>query len=193
MVISAICEPRSGSTNLAKWFKTKDNFTSFIEPLNVVSKEYRGYKSVFDWNYNTKHLFIKEVYRPSNKKWSNLLDDVIKFSDKVIILYRENKEEQHESFLNAVKTNNWLNKWYVGEKNYTHKQENVDYLNALTNQFKEEYFDNNDFFHISYEELYQSSDGIKRLIEFIGLEELSNDNFPFGEKYRTEKIVDKII
>lgn len=193
MVITALCEPRSGSTNLAKWFKMKENFTSFIEPLNTVSRDYRGFKKIFDWSYNTKHLFIKEVYRPSNKAWSKKFDELIEFSDKIIILHRENKEEQIESWLNAIKTNNWIHKWSVGESGNPYREEDLIYLNNTIKEFKEKYFNNPNFLNITYEELYQSTNGIKRLIDFVGLEELTDDGFPFGERYRTESIVNKII
>jgi hypothetical protein len=190
MVITAICEPRSGSTNLGLWFKHKENFTSFIEPLNTVSKDYKGYKNVIDWKYNTNHLFIKEVYIPEKPKKIN---ELIEFSDKIIILYRENKYEQLESWLNACKTNNWTRNWNPVENSTNYQQVDVDHFNNIVNRFKENYFNNDNFLYISYEELYQSTNGIKKLIDFIGLEDLTCDNFPYGEKYRITKVVDKLI
>ena len=41
MVITILAEPRSGSTNLADWFKSNKDFTILQEPLNKHGKSYK--------------------------------------------------------------------------------------------------------------------------------------------------------
>jgi hypothetical protein len=114
------------------------------------------------------------------------------FLYKTIILYRENKIKQLESWVSALKTKNWVNKWLIGEiKHLTN--EDINYFNEMVNEFKLRYIDNQTFFTISYEELYETNYGIFKLLDFIGLDGLNNNGFPYGEQYRTIKVVDKLI
>jgi hypothetical protein len=83
MVITILAEPRSGSTNLANWFKSNKNFTVLQEPLNKNGMSYKKDIPVDKWFYDTSHLLIKEIYTPDKN-----LKELIQFSDKIIILYR---------------------------------------------------------------------------------------------------------
>jgi len=65
---------------------------------------------------------------------------------------------------------------------------NSFYFNHLKNEFYEKYLKNEKNFKISYEELYFRN-GINRLLEYINLEGLKNTNFPYGFKYRIEKLI----
>jgi hypothetical protein len=192
MKIFVLAEPRSGSTNLAKWFGTQKDFTVFIEPLNPVSIHYKHNKNVFNWGYETKNILIKEVFYPNSGERENVIKSLIDYSDKTIILYREDKIKQFESWLSALKTKNWGNKWVMNDMGSPTAEEK-NYFNKLINEFKIGYIDNPLFFSISYEELYETNDGIFRLLDFIGLDGITNEGFPLGERYRTIKVIDKLI
>jgi phage anti-repressor protein len=52
----------------------------------------------------------------------------------------------------------------------------------LKSEFKENYVNKN-YFTISYEELYYN-DGFQKILDYLNIECLKNENFPVGEKYR---------
>ena len=173
MVITILAEPRSGSTNLANWFYFNKNFTTLFIPSDTQSKWYK-LESPKDYKYNTNHLLIKEDYY----HYKNF-DELIQISDKIILLYRENTEEQIESWINAKTTKNWHSQWV--SKNIKNINE-TEFFIKLKNSFKKEYLDK-DYFKISYEELYYN-DGINRIIEYIKVDGFGD--FPIGKKYRVD-------
>jgi hypothetical protein len=178
MVISLLCEPRSGSTNLANWFYLQKNIDVLFEPLNPISEWYQNdinpslYKRIKDI------LCIKEIYYP-HKEWN----DIINISDKVVVLYRENTKEQLESFLNSVMTDNWLKKYIYKPIDNNFIREKTDYFNQLKFEFKERYISNENYFKISYEDLYERNK-FQNLLDYLSIDGLTIDGFPYGEKYR---------
>lgn len=182
MVILLLCEPRSGSNNLARWFGLYDTFTVVNEPLNKTSLHYKNGVPVNEWVYNTKHLLIKEIF---NKDID--FTPFINIADKLVLLYRENKVEQTESWLVASETNSWTKQWKVNDAKITNEEFKRHYLNNLFEGFKKNYLDNPKLFKITYEELYYNG-GIQKLIDYITLNELENKNFPYGERYRVENL-----
>jgi LPS sulfotransferase NodH len=182
MVIIILAEPRSGSTNLANWFYLNKNFTTLFIPSDPQSKWYKS-ESPKDYKYNTQHLLIKEDYY----HYKNF-NDVLDISDKIICLYRENTEEQIESWINAKTTNNWHNNWVL--KNIKNIDE-TNFFIELKNSFKKEYLDKN-YFKISYEELYYSN-GFQKIVNYLELECVQNTNFPIGRKYRINNATNKLI
>jgi hypothetical protein len=177
MVITILAEPRSGSTNFTNWFYFNKNFTTLFEPSNSGSKWFQNEIEPKDYKYNTKHLCVKEIYYPDTN-W----DTLVSISDKIIVLYRENSQEQLESFLSAVTTTNWDNSYVYTKKENTLTKEKMEYFNLLKSEFKEKYI-NKDYFIISYEELYYN-DGINKIVEYLNMEDVQNINWPIGEKYR---------
>jgi hypothetical protein len=173
MVITILAEPRSGSTNLANWFYFNKNFTTLFVPSDPQSKWYKP-ESPKNYKYNKNHLLIKEDYYHHKN-----FDELISISDKIILIYRENTEEQIESWTNAITTKNWDNQWVSNSiKNINETQ----FFIELKNSFKKEYL-NKDYFKISYEELYYN-DGINRIKEYIKIDGFGN--FPIGKKYRID-------
>ena len=171
MVITILAEPRSGSTNFTNWFYYNKNFTTLFIPSDPSSKWYNSL-SPSQYKYNTKHLLIKEDYYPYKN-----FDEVISISDKVICLYRENVNEQIESWINAKTTKNWDSKWVSNDI----KDDNeAQFFIELKDSFKEKYL-NKDYFKISYEELYFQN-GIEKVKNYIEIDGFSE--FPIGEKYR---------
>jgi hypothetical protein len=188
MVITILAEPRSGSTNLANWFNSNKNFTILQEPLNKNGISYKKDIPINKWNYNTTHLLIKEIYTPEIN-----LNELINFSDKIIFLYRENKNEQLESWLVAGLTNKWSDKWVNSKIAIPHKELKIDYFNKMISGFEKEYRLNGNNFVISYEELYYNN-GFERVVNYLNIDGVKNIDFPYGEKYRLEKnVTNKLI
>lgn len=184
MLITLLCEPRSGSTNLANWFYFKKNFTVLFEPMtNSKMKWYKGTTPPSEWEYSTEHLLVKEIL--GNGLY---FDELISMSDKVILLYRENEKDQIDSWLNATIENNWDRQWvYKGLENKAKEEA----FKEEKKYFKENYLDK-DFFRVSYEELYYSS-GFQRVLDYLNITDLENKNFPYGEKYRVSSTSRRLI
>lgn len=188
MVITILCEPRTGSTNLLNWFGSHINYSHAFEPFNnpiycktKSSKSiiFNNIKDITLWQYDTDNIVIKEIAYPGIN-----YEYFIKNSDKVIILYRESHKEQTESFLMSSTTQNFFN-------HYSYDKSMIDqsfspYLNAIKAEIKK-YFNSN-YFLISYEDLYYNGK-IKELINYIGDNDLNHNTFPYGTKYRKEKTI----
>jgi len=173
MIITILAEPRSGSTNLTNWFYPNKKFTTLFIPSDPKSKWYKNV-SPKEYKYNTEHLLVKEDYY----HYKNF-DELLSISNKIVLLYRENIEEQIESWTNAKLKNNWENQWvYTNIKN----DKETNFFLQLKNSFKENYL-NKDFFKISYEELYYNN-GFQKILDYLDMADLQNKNFPYGEKYR---------
>jgi hypothetical protein len=180
MIVTILAEPRSGSTNLTNWFYNNKNFTTLFEPINPTSKWFQKNKHPSKYNYRTEHLCVKEVHYP-NKNWT----DLISISNKIILLYRQDENTQIESWINAKNTNNWDGKWSYSKDNFKLNEIEVSFFKELKKSFKELYLNNTDYFKISYEELYQN-DGFQKIVEYLNIDCVKNENFPVGEKYRVE-------
>ena len=176
MVVTILAEPSSGSTNLANWFYFNKKFTTLFIPSDPQSKWYKS-ESPKDYKYNTQHLLIKEDYY----HYKNF-DELISISDKIILLYRENAEEQIESWTNAKLKNNWHNQWV---SNNIKNDIETNFFLELKKSFQEIYLNKN-YFKISYEELYYNN-GFEKIVNYLNIEEVKNIKFPIGNKYRINK------
>jgi len=191
MKIGLICEPRSGSQNLFKWFYQQENFTCFFKtgenryekPKNIDNFT-NGLKELHNnCTYTTEHLAIKEDYYIGSN-----INPLINNSDKIIYLYRENKNEQIQSWINAKKTNNFFTSWNF--RNIKDDNEHQYFLD-LKKEFKSKFINNSNF-TISYEELYYKN-GINKITEYVGISGLSKTSWPGGEKYRNDLQIKSII
>jgi hypothetical protein len=187
MIITILAEPRSGSQNLANWFTLYGNFTVLFEPLNKNSSYYKKGEPISEWIYNTEHFLIKEIYLPNTN-----LTELINISDKIVLLYRENDIEQLESWLVATETQNWLLGWPKNRIKITNQEHKENYFYSLKAGFKNDYLNDNDFFRISYEELYYKN-GFQKVIDYIDLDCIKNENFPYGHRYRIDLPPNKLI
>lgn len=179
MVITILAEPRSGSTNLVNWFIDKKEFTILYEPISSPDKIwYKNNIPPVLWQYDTNHLLVKETFNIKDN-----FSDILSISDKIIILYRDNNKEQFESWVSALKTNNWDNQWVYSES--ITKEEDTSYFNKLKEEFKINYLNSN-YFKISYEELYYNN-GFQKIVDYLKLDSVKNEYFPYGQKYRLEK------
>jgi len=175
MFITLLTEPRAGSTNFANWFFGLD-FIVLYTPSDPLSKWYQNGVLPKEYIYKTKNILVKEDFYPEKN-----FDELIKISDKVILLYRENEVEQIESWVEAKRTGNFdqpyrykniINDKYISNSNY---------FKLLKSEFYDRYLKTDEFFKISYEELYYNN-GIDRVINYLGLEKYNK--FPIGSRYR---------
>jgi hypothetical protein len=194
MIITLLCEPRSGSTNLTNWFYYNKQFTTLFNPdippesrSPLTVKWYQNNVPPKDYIYKTPHLCIKADFY-QNKDYS----EFIKISDKVICLYRENETEQIESWITAKRTNNWSDKWLFSENNFKTDINEVMFFKQLKQSFVERYLSDSNFFKISYEELYYNN-GFQKIVDYVDLECVKNEKFPIGKKYRINAVIDKLI
>jgi hypothetical protein len=194
MIITLLCEPRSGSTNLTNWFYHNKQFTTLFNPdvppesrSPLTVKWYQNNVPPKDYIYKTPHLCIKEDFY-HNKDYS----EFIEISDKVICLYRENETEQIESWINAKRTNNWSDKWRFSENNFKTDINEVMFFKQLKQSFVERYLSDSNYFKISYEELYYNN-GFQKIVDYVDLECVKNEKFPIGKKYRINAVIDKLI
>ena len=177
MIITIISEPRSGSTNLCNWFSLNKDFTVLLEPYNSKSDQYKNNLLPKEWKYYTKHFLIKEIYT-KERDFTKLLE----MSDKVIVLYRNNNEEQLSSWKNAVLTNNWSRKWAYSGNIDDNKNIATDHFFEIKEGIKKDFIDK-DYFSISYEELYYNN-GFQKVIDYLNIVGVENIGFPYGQKYR---------
>jgi hypothetical protein len=140
-----------------------------------------------DYVYKTKHLLIKEDFY-HYKNYSKFID----ISDKVICLYRENENEQIESWINARNTNNWSNQWRFSKDDFKLEEKEVVFFKELKQSFFNRYLSDINYFKISYEELYYNN-GFERIIEYLNIDCVKNINFPYGQKYRVDVKINKLI
>lgn len=174
--ILLLCEPRSGSTNLANWFFAH-GFDTRWETSGPNSQWYLkdGLHSIK--LKPNKHLVLKEIFYPSGFSY----ETYIKYCDKVIFLFRENTKQQEFSYDHALRFNSWESNYLVDE-HYTPDQNNIKYLNDLKVKFKEFRSKHSEgTLTVSYEDLY-SKGKITEVKEFLGLEDLLTREFPVGHK-----------
>jgi hypothetical protein len=184
MVISIISEPRSGSTNLANWFHNYKNIEILFEPLtNKQLKWFKGGTNPIDW-YTDKEIFlIKETITYDEIDFN----DLISISDKIILLYRENFDEQLLSYTNAKKNNSWDKSWDI--KSIDKRDTNMyrDELLKIKDNFniiKNNLYKKQNVFYTSYENLYHHYK-IDELVKFLDIK--IEGKFPFGNKLGINK------
>lgn len=181
MKILLLCEPRSGSTQLARWF-----FSHKIDTRFETTSEYGGWylpKGLSSIKYDTKKdLVLKELYRTD---WDNI-SEYINFCDKVIFLFRENINEQIISYDYGVRNDVWY-KSYSIEEGYKPLNTSIDYIENLKKDFtlfRKKYFDT--ALSVSYEDLYQRNK-IHKVISFLNMQDKLTLDFPTGKKLRVDK------
>lgn len=181
MIICLLAEPRTGSTNLANSFISSKNFKVVFEPItNNGYKWFEKYVVPKNKSSLKKNILVKETFdtKTDFKKLINL-------SDKTIFLYRENLQEQIESWSNAKETNNWASNWIYDEKTFVINEHEKNYFLELKEKFRFEFLNKKDYFSISYEEIYYKN-GITKIIDYLSIDRL-DINFPYGKKYRMQK------
>jgi hypothetical protein len=161
-----------------------------FEPFNKISLEFKTDKRYdLSWLDPSKNYIINEKYYPGCGNLSQLLTA----SDKVICIFREDSKQQIESFVVADLTNEWRG-------NYSENDpiiENIDLLYKNKKDYfltlKEEFREFRELYKLktfSYEDLYYRGK-IDEFKEYLNLD--ITDPFPYGEKYRIESVIKRLI
>ena len=181
MNILLLCEPRSGSTQLAVWFFSHKIDTKF-ETTSKMGPWYLP-KGISSLKYNPEEdLVVKELF---STDWDDI-SDYINFFDKIIFLHRENTEEQIISYDYGVRNNEWT-KPYSIEEGYKTLDTSKEYIEKLKKEFtlfREKFSD--ETLTVSYEDLYQRNK-INKIISFLNMEDKLTLDFPVGQKLRIDK------
>lgn len=186
MIILLIAEARSGSTNLAKWLhESLPNFRLLNEPFNYRSTDYVGENGDIDYS---KNIIISKKYFFNEE----LVNKVLKNSDKVFCLTRENTVEQIESYMMALKTNNWYDE-YSPNGVYDNIDENilkeVEKFKESKNDFKK-FIEVNNLKSFTYENLFLRN-GIDELKLYLNID--LDVQFPYGKRYRHNDIKKSLV
>jgi len=179
-VITFICQPRSGSTNLANWFCKKRQinppYDSYVEYEPLTNPNTPHYNlDILQKDIDRKYLIVKEVYWPGHD-FSNLIAG----SNKLVILSRTDFKAQGESFMQATTTDNWGTLWKWEPQHFN--QETLSKLETIRKEFKHQFLGKGHF-EITYEELYIDRT-IERLLKYLEWSYLDSSDWPFGKKYR---------
>ena len=187
MRIIFICEPRSGSTMLARWFHEQGEFDVRWESFIKTNSDWvGGQPSNYTIKKEFKYLILKEVYYTDYEvevDWIKFIDSF----DKVVFLYREDKNDQLKSWNYSVETHNWCQPYEynnntpinIAKQNYFFKLKDRFTNFRLTNKHKG--------FTISYEDLYVKGK-IGDLKAYLNLPHPLDRKFPEGQRLRYSKI-----
>jgi hypothetical protein len=162
---------RTGSRSFGEWLSIELNIPYYHEPFNP--------------KFDIKNFSIEDtgdciIKIPPADGFD--YETLKKLFDKTIILYRENTKEQAESAIWAYEKKLWHHDWNASIENssfksahYTIPQEWLDENAEMIKCFTEDLQKENeklkslkDCLHITYEELYYSNEGIKKVEDYIG-------------------------
>ena len=181
MIIVIIAEPRSGSSNLALWFRNLGNIELLYEPIsNPNMKWFKDGIPISEWKFDKDIIVIKETFNETTD-----YTELISIADKIIFLHRENYNEQLESFTHAMVSNNWDGVWLDADFD----KSKVENFKSLFSDIKNRYREFRDMhpvgIEVSYEELYFNSK-IENVIDYLELPKLKKYKFPINTKYRVK-------
>lgn len=171
MIYTIIAEPRSGGTSLMDWIeKSLPDYVIAQEPYFIGNDYWVDGEDVNNtkWIDKYENLFIREIFRQDR-----IVDPLLKKSDKVLCLYRENWYDQIKSILYQELNDS---QYYMT----TYKKEHVDELVSdkliyekynhfvKTKKDFQEWIKTNNLLCVSYEDLYYG-EGINVIKEFFNI------------------------
>lgn len=174
---------RTGSNSFGEWLSIQLNIPYYHEPFNSYIKPFNE-----NFSIETSGDCIIKISPADGFDYKNLK----KLFDKKIVLYRENTKEQAESTIWANEKQMWHHR-YSNDKfinaHYTITKEwiltnalEIKNLQDFLEKEKEELKLLKDCVLITYEELYYSEDGIKKIEDYLGFK--SNSKFNKMDKLR---------
>jgi hypothetical protein len=171
---------RTGSKSLGNWLRIELGITYFHEYYNKNNEEKWNYYKKIDLNKINDYI----IKISPNDGFD--FDELIKRYDKIILLYREDTMAQAQSMVWAQDTQLWHHT-YLSDKfisaHYTIPtewlDEHVAKIESLQNFYKKEnevLKSLTDCLHVTYEELYYSEEGIKKIENYVGFKSKSKFN-----------------
>jgi len=180
---------RTGSNSFGEWLSIELNIPYYHEPFNPI---------FYIKNFSIEEVgdCIIKIPPADGLDYENLK----KLFDKKIVLYRENTREQSESIIWANENQLWHNRWHDNPKTSSFKSAHYsipqDWLDMNTEVIESTISDLErenkelklltDCLHITYEELYYSDRGIKKIEDYIEFK--SKTKFNKMHKLRNGKV-----
>lgn len=163
---------RSGSTTLGKYISKSLNYLNISEPYNEVNIAHLNENIV----WNKDNVVVKTTYGQIDMS----TEELFKKFDKVVILTREDINDQALSTYYASKTNKWIHPYTL--KNFEINESEFNKIYYYKKQKTNELLDLNGF-HITYEQIYDRADKIDELNEYL---EITNKTYRYllDSKYR---------
>jgi len=175
--------PRTGSTNLAYYIAESLKCLVAVEPFHDHRIWQQDLTEYDIWE--RKDVVVKTMWGQGGYWYRDLVN---KF-DKVIILWRENKSEQAESFAYAAldDTQKHWHDPYTFDTKKVPEEDIKKYLGWFQNRYKE--VEDIEDFKTTYEKIYTTGEDLDRLDEHIGI---TGKNYRFildkNNKYRKDKV-----
>ena len=182
MRVLIIAEARTGGTTLMDYLNNEfPNYNLITEPYTNQSKGWIDTNDIMnvEWYKNIDNVIVKEIYS-DDYDFTNL----IKFSDKVLCIYRENWYEQVRSILYAEHVKEFIKDYHIKDVKNVVTDEMINKRYSERNRKLKKLFKNfinkNNFIYVTYEELYYEN-GIDVIKNYLGI--TSNNNFPPIKRY----------
>jgi len=187
MIITVINEPRSGSHSFVHWIENGDGTFEYRKKFDTIwgIAQYNITDNFIPKNIETEHLILSYNHLAGND-----YRKLIQVSDKCIFLYRENEKEQIESWVAAKRSSDFQRLYVYKEINDLINEEQTLYMKQIKKEFSELYLSNSNYFCISYEDLFYRK-GIKRVVDYLNIDGLTENGFPCGLKLRQNIINNK--
>jgi len=162
---------RTGSRSLGDWLSYELNIPYYHEPFNVTNP--KTLEKYANFNLDTMGDGIVKISPMDNFDFNDIKN---KF-DKVIVLYRENIKEQAESFIWAKYATIYHHTFVDDKFVYAHYTIDDKFLKDKSSEIKLEMrrlYDENEYVTslnvgvlLSYEELYFSEIGLKKIEDYL--------------------------
>jgi hypothetical protein len=192
---------RTGSRSFGEWLGVQLNLVYYHEPFNknitiphMIENKNKLFKNFSIENSNECIIKISPI---DGFDYENLK----KLFDKKVVLYRENTKEQAESMLWANERQLWHNTVINNTFTNAHYKIPNEWLELNSKKIEDceiSLMEENkilksltDCLHISYEELYYSDTGIKKIEDYIGFK--SKSKFNKMDKLRNGRIESTLI
>ena len=173
MRVAIFSNARTGSTTLYKYLTKSLDYYSLAPPFD---------RKFFNLDFKSEVWTRENVVVKFMFEFLPIVDRIQKSFDKTIFLTRTNDAEGAESLAHAMKTGVW-NRPYVSI-NFT--KEEIDKYISIRKQQREK-IQSLGGFQITYEEIFYSDTGVKRLNDFFGI---STDQFAYllDNRHRLKKL-----
>lgn len=169
MRIAIFSYARTGSTTLYKYIKESLYLEGSVPPYTT---------QFFKDDYKTKIWEEDSIVVKFMFEFLPLIDKIQKSFDKIIFLSRESDIECAKSFAQAIKTGTW---YYPYE--YKDLPEELINQNVAVIKQQRRKIQSLGGFQITYEEVFYTVDGIKRLNNYLGI--VTNEfNYLLHPKHR---------
>jgi hypothetical protein len=200
MKIVLLALPRTGSSSILKYItQAHKEIKTYGEPFNVLlHKKEVSYSELISCD----NIFIKTMFADNAPEFKDLthkdfVKKLHKDFDKIVCLFRKNKREHIESYVQAESTNKWVNQYRYSSKSpalfetlklriEAKESEMVEVTNELGLQ------------KFYYEDLYLSGSNynMKEFLSSIGVRYdkiLYQNCLDISRKYRIDSVPNKLI